>query len=672
MAWFQAIWERKTSYLRMFVLLLWTIFTPFQAAAQLTPSTTLAATAQDSTQAAAPVLRVGFDKLVNTFLFRADLNGVFTAFGGNLFVRQQYRGSIIRTNTPAVRDDEDLLLRYERPLWDSLSLVLAGTALISADTRSIGLNRLQQYTLSAGALYKPLENVRVSMTGGGEFNEQLGVADRGWNVTAQAALTNQRFDEYTLAAEASAVYSALSNARTNAQTGARVSVGRTFEGGGTLDFSAQYGGLQRDFYTFVGNQAGNVVDTVNRLLPIETRNERLWRLALRASVPLLHGPETSIDADVQGFFESWTIGRSFRAPVDGATFTAVGRTVEQTRFSVNAALRAVLPTSSHALSLVVDTRDEVNIIADRFGLAAADVLALRLAEGQRDNASVRTSVAAQTAWQLFASDTVKAEYSTSLLRYDTPSTLNNDDRDEWILSANAAYTHRFSPWLAATLLAETRLFHLVFIKAQRSAQNNWNRSFRFAPSVTYMSESFSARPQFELLANYTSFDFEDVLTSAQSFSFRQVAYRDSLVWQMGAGATLETRIIFRYFERGEFRWREFAELPRDRNYEAFVRILAFSMVNELLHNATFNNVRIGIGARIYALSQRGATPSTPVPTFLNQTIGPEMLCEMPFLSGTMLRLSGWYEFQFDQTRLLRSIPNVFLSIAVPLAIHSKP
>jgi hypothetical protein len=652
-------------------LLFGTILHSPRAAAQLTPSTTLAATAQDSTQAAAPVLRFGFDKLVNTFLFRADLNGVFTALGGNLFVRQQYRGSIIRTTTPAVRDDEDLMLRYERPLWDSVSLVLAGTALISADSRSIGLNRLQQFTLSAGAQYRPLANVRVSATGGGEFNEQLGVADRGWNAAAQAALTNQRFDEYTLSADASAVVSALSNARTNAQTGARVSIGRTFEGGGTLDFSAQYGGLQRDFYTFVSTQGNTSPTTTQGIPPVETRNERLWRLTARTGVPLVRGTETSIDADVQGFFESWTIGRSFRAPVDGATFTAAGRTVEQTRFSVSAALRAVLPTSSHALSVVVDTRDEVNVIADRFGLAASELQSLRLAEGQRDNISVRTSLLAQTSWQLFHSDTVKAEYSASLLRYDTPSTLNNDDRDELIVSANAAYTHRFSAWLVGTLFAETRLFHLVFIKAQRSAQNNWNRSFRLAPSVVYTSEGFSARPQFEILANYTSFDFEDVLTQAQSFSFRQIAYRDSLVWQMGAGATLETRIIFRYFERGEFRWREFAELPRDRNYEAFVRVLGFAMADEVLHGTAFNNVRIGVGARLYVLSQQGATPAARVPEFLNQTIGPEVSCEMPFLSGTLLRLGGWYEFQFDRTRLLRQIPNVLLSIAVPLTLQMR-
>jgi len=635
-----------------------------QPSTSTTQNAALTLAAADSTQPL--IVRFGMDKLVNTFLFRSDVQGSIAipladALVSNLVVRQSYRGSTIRGSGLAVRDDMDVLLRYDVPLWSWASVFAQGSALVSADSRSIGLNRLQLYTLGGGVVAKPIDNLRLSAAVGGEYNEQLGITDRGWNTQAAAALSNQRFDEYALNAEVNAVYSALSNARTNTQTNTRLSLTRSFDAGGLLELGGQYTTLQREFYTFVAAQP-----TSGTAPAVETRLERLLRFNARLAVPLVRVGESSVDADVQGFWENWTIGRLYRAPVEQATLTSVQRDVVQTRLSVSAALRAAFATSSHALSVTVDTRDEINAVNERFPLTTSELQSLLNAEKQRDNLSVRTSLAAQTLWQVFSSpeyisqrpDTLKMEFSSSLLRYDTPSANNFDDRDELSLVANASYTHHFSSRFSGTLLAETRLFHLVFLRAQRSAQNNWNRTIRLVPSFVYASAGFSARPQVEILANYTSFDFEDLLGQSQSFSLRQISYRDSLIWQTNPSTSIESRLIFRYFERGEFQWRSFSELPRDRNYELFVRTLLIVQPEQ--------QVRVGLGGRVYVLSQQAATPTARVAEFLNRTIAPETLVEFPFLSGTMLRLNGWYEFQFDQTRLLRQVPNMFLTAVVPL------
>lgn len=675
------------------------------ARAQIAPTLNIS---QDTTTVALsqelPVIRFGIDKIVNTFLFRSDVLGTLPLPLGKLFMRQQYRGSVIRLAAPAVRDDGDITLRYELPLHPLWSAIVSGTAMVSADTRAIGLNRLLQGSLSGGIMTRPMDNLRVSLTAGGEYNEQLGIADRGWHAQAQAALLNQRFDEYAVSAEVNAVYSALSNARTNAQTLLRLAVARTFENGGIFDLSAQMSTLNRDFYTFL--QSSPSGSGTSSLPSVETRREQLFRLQGRLLLPLVRS-DWSCDAEVQGFFEGWTIGRWYRAPLERAALTAVDRTVDQARFSVNASLRAVLSHSAHALTMIVDTRDETNVVSERFSIAQADLLSLRLSEQQRDNISVRTSLLAQSLWNVGVVDTLKIEGSSSLLRYDTPSTLNNDDRDELTLIGNATWGHAFSEFFSGSLTAEARFVHLVFLKSQRSAQNNWNRIIRLVPSFVYTSKHFVARPTFELLANYTSFDFEDVVASSQSFSFRQLSYRDSLVWHCTPRTSVESRTIFRYFERGEFRWRSFSELPRDRNYELFTRLLLFTTVSvgsssshsrqrsneehnrEHEHNAVegsrllSNNAsigradvfagrteqqtfRLGIGARFYALSQRPVNSSLPAAEFLNQIIGPEAVLEFPFLSGTMIRFNGWYEFQFDRSRLLRQIPNMMLSAIVVL------
>jgi hypothetical protein len=660
------------------VLIISCAFAP--SSAQILPFTILTDSVAGSV-APEPRLRLGTDKIANTLLFRGELTGMFTVPLGTLLLRSQYRGSTIRSGVQsasspnarnnASRDDADVLLRYTAPLDSTLSFMMLNNFSLSQDTRSIGLNRLQQLGVNAGLEWKPrngfatlFDAVRLTVLLGGEYNEQLGVPDRGWTLMGAGAAQNLRLDEYGLSFDGSGFLTNLSNNRTNAQWNARISMNRTFEGASQLDFSAQYTTLQRDFYTTFQQQLSQ---GLTNTLAVETRSERLLRVNARFAVPIM----TSIDADLAGFVENWAVGRRYREAFDKIPLTAVQRDVDQLRFSLNASIRAALGmpgigSSSNAVGITIDNREETNTISERFPLADNDLQTLRIAERQRDNVGLRTTLWWQTAWNLTNGDSVRVDYSTSLLRYDTPSNLNNDDRDELTTNVSASYTHVFSHLLVGTILADVRLAHLVFIKAQRSAQNNQNRIFRLVPSLLFQSGGLTMRPQFEVLANYTSFDFEDLLGTAQSFSLRQVAYRDSVTILLNPSAMLESRMIFRYFERGEFRWQEFSETPRDRNIEAFARVLCIASTNRIFTENVLN-ARFGAGGRLYILTQSPTGVGfVRVNEFINQAFAPEAVIDIDFRSRTLLRCNGWLEFQFDRTSLQRIVPNFLLSLSVQL------
>ena len=101
--------------------------------------------------------------------------------------------------------------------------------------------------------------------------------------------------------------------------------------------------------------------------------------------------------------------------------------------------------------------------------------------------------------------------------------------------------------------------HLVFLKAERSAMNNWNRIFQFNPGIYYNTKSFMMMPQFEILANYTVYDFENISPDVKSFSYRQVGYKDSIFIYLGKMFSLQTNINISYFERGILYWKSFSE-----------------------------------------------------------------------------------------------------------------
>jgi hypothetical protein len=599
-----------------------------------------------------PYIRFGFDKLLNSFIMRGDAGGAFRLPFGILSLRQQYRGRALRTVNTSVRDDEDFSFLLRTPIDDEWSVLVGNATIFSADSRALQLNRLLTSALLGGIEWKPFPHWRMSVQSGSEYNEQLGIIDRGWTIAGRTTINNERLESLNLFVDGSFARSALTNNRVNQQSNIAMTISRTFDGGEEFELSGNYYTQRRDFHSSIlGGQTPGGTMTSN---VIESRGEQ----GLRAITRLVYPVASWFVLDAQGIVERATVNRTFQSYVEGSPFTAVDRTVEQTRLYMTLSGRVALQKLSLWGEVQYEGRDEFNRVlpqsVQQFPIREPDLLALRAVETQRDFLSSRVRMYLQGAYTLTPRDTLKAVYSQTLLRYDTPSDVNYDDRDELTVFANVGYGKRVSPLLSAGIFAEARLLHTVFVKAQRSAQNNWVRTVRLVPSIRYQSLSFTMQPEFELLANYTSFDFESQIGSVQSFSFRQLAYRDSLTVYCTPTLTIDIRPQIRYFERGEFRWDSFTEVPRDRTMEIFVRGLLITQRE---------TSRYGLGIRYYDLHQQpiflGASPE-----FRLTSIAPEVLIDWQVSQNSLLRLNGWYERQTDLGGTVRFIPNMIFTVQV--------
>jgi hypothetical protein len=246
------------------------------------------------------------------------------------------------------------------------------------------------------------------------------------------------------------------------------------------------------------------------------------------------------------------------------------------------------------------------------------------------------------------------------MQYNTPSPLNSDDRDEFFTIANIVLFHRFSRYFSGSLLGELQMTHLVFLKAQRSSLNNWNRVYRIGTAFHYDNSTVKINPQLEILANYTVYDFEDISPSIRSFSFRQISYKDSILVKLANNFRLQSKLLFRYFERGILNWGEFKEAPQNSNYEHFI--------NCLLIWSKPNFYEIGSGIRWFNISQRNLTSNTLQDNQnLNQfSIGPETYININFSDKTNISFVGWYEFQYINKNYYRGVPNFFLLTKVKI------
>jgi hypothetical protein len=99
--------------------------------------------------------------------------------------------------------------------------------------------------------------------------------------------------------------------------------------------------------------------------------------------------------------------------------------------------------------------------------------------------------------------------SASILKYDTQSEVNFDDRDEVgfiIYAAHRLYNLKNLVLITSVYLY---LYHTVYVFAEKSSNNNWNRVLRFASKSFFTPADWLRNiGTFSVLANYTVYDFE--------------------------------------------------------------------------------------------------------------------------------------------------------------------
>ena len=384
-------------------------------------------------------------------------------------------------------------------------------------------------------------------------------------------------------------------------------------------------------------------------IPIEKRLENKLIPGFNVGLNIFQGLNLSVGMHLINML----VDKSYNEPVEQFAISKMQRQFHEFQFGINGVLRYSLNNFSQTAGMLYSTRSEENKAYKKFDISDIEEGEIQELESMRDNLSSRTKIFAHTLWTPINQDTFGLDFSSSIYRYDTPNEKNYDDRDEFAFNIGARYMHKLNSHLSVGLFAKVQMLHLVFLKAERSAMNNWNRILRFGPQVKWKNKIFSINPQFEIIANYTAYDFDDLTDNIRSYSFRQLGYRDSLCIYLDKDVSLQGRISVRYFERGILYWDTFSEAPQNSNLEYFIKMLAYTRVGKI--------VSFGAGIRIYSLEQRNIAGTGPSKISFSQfSLGPETVISVKFLNGSSISLQGWYEFQYINKLSINKIPNLFL------------
>jgi hypothetical protein len=596
-----------------------------------------------------------FDRNLNTYNWLGGIGLDTTVLGTALLYRQQYRSNIILVDPSSPGSLRSTLesnqhtvgLALTRPVVDRLAIRAEWNTLVFSDNKGVGLSDANFTSLLGGVEAWPAPFVSVAPLGGYRWDTQGGVADRGPSAQLFIRVPGSVFDGYRLEGIGQYRTDWLAPRRLESHfLRTKVSKGFTPEADDSLE--AGLFRTRREYYTSGDSVIegrlddqftfSNVLDyqftprvTAGLLVALATRN---LLKSLRTTSPAGFATP-QFDTEIDEFFLQ-VQGQVAYASRDGGT-SALLRFSHSERDENH---RAILPDNATQNETVLWTEQNRR-------------------EQSKDNISRRSVLTGSVGLPLWGSDRIAISGSGAILRYDTPSNLNVEDRDELLVALSVQTTHRLNRFLDLDLWLDGTYSHLVYLLKERSANNNVNRVLRLAPRVTYRpAAGISSANTFEVLANYTVYDFEEGSSLARSFSYRQFAWLDSTSVDVTSRVGLDFFAYFKLYERGRFDWDEFTE----RTENSFIdRTLAAQ-----LRFSPSAGTMLAAGVRSFSQARYDHVGGERRRAASLHSIGPTCVIQWAIGPASRLLLRGWYERRAQPDGSARSFPTIVMNVSVNL------
>ncbi|MGB2867888.1 MAG: hypothetical protein WBD36_05515 [Bacteroidota bacterium] len=607
-------------------------------------------TATPNPSDSARISTVSFDRLLNTFLWEGLLHYAYNDEAFRLNLGQNVRSRLIRTEQSSVQDEYagtvDLGLKANDAWWfrmHELSTVLS-------DSRALDLEKLAQHQLLIGGAYQPTNKFVAEAFGGYELNAQEDQRDRGLAYAAGLNAGELHLEEFLASIHTEWSQSLLGRRKPHTG-GVRLQLHRDFGQGADDSLVVRFDTQRREFYTLAD-------ESLRRLYSVDRNILRRDAQVLDISNYLQFRVAPEALLMVSGGTLSRLIDRGYRYKnYDDPTSVVLDTRIQELQLFGSVGIRWYPADWLDAATTISYTERE-----ERHAVHEESLMPLNLIQSQEtsarrlENISRRTSLSTAVNSVLTDDDSLRFLSSVSLLQYDTPDSLNTDDRDEFLFTAGIEEVHRLSSSLILTLAADVTLSHLVYLNRLQSANNNWNRILRFSPKVVYRPSAwFRTANRAEVLANYTVYDFEEQVASVQSFSFRQALWMDSTTIRLTNKIELDFTGSLRLFERGILKWKEFKERPE--NY--FVET---TMWPQIVFRAQVR-MRVGIGYRFFAQDQYHYESSDRVFDRGIQTAGPTAFVEWEGGENQRVSLEGWRESQSSDGTRTATVSNLSMRVS---------
>ena len=203
-----------------------------------------------------------------------------------------------------------------------------------------------------------------------------------------------------------------------------------------------------------------------------------------------------------------------------------------------------------------------------------------------------TTYTTEGRWKLNKNHAFRFNYVAQLLRVDTRSELNNQDRDEILYAGE--FGHEWGLFQNFKLINKwsSSLRHLIFIEASQSSENFKDRIIRWEPGFRWSTAKLKWSGQMGIWATYQVRDFESQQEKNRSNRVLIIAHQAD--YKLNNHLNILADVLRRENRLSQLNWKRFSESPIDT-----VTIYDLSLKTQYSVNDGENEKAFQLGYRAY-------------------------------------------------------------------------
>lgn len=532
-----------------------------------------------------------FNNTVNSanFISRIHYDRDFDKF--NISLKNIYTSNVSKLEKNFFRDINELDLTVNYKLFKTFYAGGGITAKNLSDDKSVELNSNNNNFFFSNFVYLPRPEVTVSTRLGYKTENQIGEKNSGPRGSIYTEINSLNLSEYITNGYTDLTYENLTQ-KIHYNYELSADIYKVFsQYSDNIGYVRVYN-RRNDFYFPASTEIKNLFGVNNN---IESRVENL----IYAEDRLRYIFSDKFLIMLTGSYISRNVDRNIKFTTTTSSVILdnnYNSKINENNLYIAAETEYLTTSLSSRFKIFFAERSETHSPKDLAGYTPSQVRELERIESNKNNSSKRTSFANETIYRFSNTNSFKFSGSSSILRYDTDSRENFDDRDELYLIGSLSHTYNNLTNFEFTTIFDATLSSLGYLFKERSSNNYKNRIFKITANSVYSPiENLVINSSFQVLANYTVYDFEDIVSQVQSFSYRQMNLRDSIYYYITDRLSLKLYSELKLSEQGEFNDSAFTVKPLayfdDRNVLGKISYMFFGFAELSLGYKYFQQKR---------------------------------------------------------------------------------
>ena len=475
----------------------------------------------------------------------------------NIYLRNHYTSDVTKLSEKFFRDFNDLEFITNYSLSPNFYAGVGVQSEILSDQRNVEINKNDNYFYFVNVDFIPIPRIYVNSKLGYKSEDQIGELNTGFHGDFVSEFRALNIHDYISDGRLDMSYEDL-NHKIHYNFEINSEVYKRFTENADNKSIIRAFDTRNDFYI---PATTSIINTYNVKNNIQTRVENYVSLGDE----LRYFFADNFLFGISGVFLTKNIIFEYKYKPSSSSVifeNIYDSKVFENRLEANAMIEYSDRNLFSKLQMSYSERSENHELINKDDLTQSQIRELEKTEKNKNNNSQTTSLFLEAKYRLTNTNTFKFMGSSSIRKYDTDSDENFDDRDEVSVIGSLSHEYNNLRNFNVETTFEINMAALAYLFKERSSNNNVNRIYKLtSKSVFSPMENLLTINSFEVLANYTVYDFEDLISQIQSFSYRQLSLKDSVFYNLTERLSFEVFSDIKIYEQGEFNDEDFSVRP---------------------------------------------------------------------------------------------------------------